>query len=395
MTSPRGAPPEGAFLGFLRVLGGAIGLASIVFGLLVVQPVFDQAESLDAWWSAPAVVLVFAVPALLGLLSVRATGRTIRLVAGAGALGYLLVMLSWPFVQNEPLGAGGEAPWVNSVAAIATASAATSFRRQGRVWAYLLGICTLVGVNRFVAAGDGSLVSPLLDALFAVMFCTVFTALALVAQRAARLLDEVAASAGAEVIQAATIQARDRERSRFEALMHDGILATLLIASDDRADMRDDLARQACATLARLEALSADTVEDELLSPSDFVRVQQAVVTEIDPAAHFTDDTASSTMIPGDVSAAMTEALTEALRNSLRHAGATVARAVHVTVGDELIEVAVIDDGAGFELESVPQNRMGVAVSIVERMSRLEGGGAEVISHPGRGTVVSLRWRRP
>jgi two-component sensor histidine kinase len=223
----------------------------------------------------------------------------------------------------------------------------------------------------------------------------VFTALALVAQRGARLLDEAAASAGAEVIQSATIQARDRERSRFEALMHDGILATLLIASDDREDMRRDLASQACATLARLEALSADTVEDELLSPTDFVRIQQAVVTELDPSAHFSDDALGTRMIPGDVSAAVSEALTEALRNSLRHAGHDVARAVHATVTDETVEVAVIDDGGGFDVASVPQNRMGVAVSIVGRMIRLDGGEAEVTSHPARGTVVRLRWRRP
>ncbi|MEY2848897.1 MAG: hypothetical protein RI885_1562 [Actinomycetota bacterium] len=393
MSSPRMSRNQ-AFLGFQRVLGAAIGLASIVFGLLVVQPVIGQAASLEAWWSAPAVLVVFGVPALLGLVSVRGSGPVIRTFAGAGAIGYLLVMVSWQAVLLEPLGPDDESPWINSVAAIATASAATAFRRPTLVWGYLLVICALVGVNRFSAAGDGSVVAPLLDALFSVMFCAVFTALALVAQRGARLLDEAAASAGSEVIQSATIQARDRERSRFEALMHDGILATLLIASDDRPGMRADLARQARATLTRLEILSADTVDDEVLSPTDFVRVQQAVVTEIDPAAHFSDVTEGVRMIPGDVSAAISEALSEALRNSLRHAGAHVARAVHATVTDDVVEVAVIDDGDGFDLAAVPQNRMGVVVSIVGRMQRLDGGDAEIASHPGRGTAVSLRWRR-
>lgn len=398
MTLP-GAPRDEAFLGFMRVLGGAICVATIVFGLLVVQPVVDQSRSLAGWWTLPAVALVFGIPLVLGPVARWGSLRMIRALAAAGAIGYLVAMATWALVQSAPLPDSLGSPWVNSVTAIGAASAATAFRRAGVVWSYLLVVCVLVGVNRFVAAGDGSLERPILDSVFSVMFAAVFTALALVSQRAAHLLDTAALSAGAEVIQSATLQARDRERSRFEALMHDGILSTLLIASDDRSDMRADVAQQARATLARLELLSADTIDDEALSGTEFVMAQQSIATEVDPDVQFTSDATTRAFVPGEVSSAMSEALTEALRNSVRHAAdgqdRPVARAVHVTVTEELVEVAMLDDGRGFDVATVPPSRMGVAVSIVGRMSRLDGGTADVTSEEGRGTAVRLSWRRP
>lgn len=398
--SASGTPRDEAFLGFMRVLGGAISAASIVFGLLVVQPIIDQSRYLASWWTLPAVLLVFGIPVALGPVARWGSLRMIRLFAGAGALGYLLTMITWVPVQLEPFASGAESPWINSVTAIGAASAATAFRRSGLVWGYLVVASALVGVTRFAAAEDRTVSLLVLDSLFSVMFCSVFTGLALVSQRAAHLVDKAARSAGAEVIQSATTQARDRERSRFEALMHDGILSTLLIASDDRPEMRSAVARQAGATLDRLEMLSADTVDEEVLSVTDFLRVQQSVVTEVDPVAHFTVDSSSSRFVPGDVSAAISEALTEALRNSVRHAGyddesRTVSRAVHARMTDELVEVVIVDDGRGFDTAIVPPNRMGVAVSILTRMQRLAGGAAEVTSEKGRGTAVVLSWRRP
>ena len=55
------------------------------------------------------------------------------------------------------------------------------------------------------------------------------------------------------------------------------------------------------------------------------------------------------------------------------------------------IQVEVGDDGAGFELAAVPTERLGVRVSILERMSSA-GGHAEITSAPGSGTRVVLSW---
>jgi signal transduction histidine kinase len=52
-------------------------------------------------------------------------------------------------------------------------------------------------------------------------------------------------------------------------------------------------------------------------------------------------------------------------------------------------EVFVRDRGSGFDLAQVPEDRLGVRHSIVDRMRR-HGGSAEIVSAPGQGTEVRL-----
>ena len=47
------------------------------------------------------------------------------------------------------------------------------------------------------------------------------------------------------------------------------------------------------------------------------------------------------------------------------------------------------DRGPGFDLDAVPQDRLGVRQSIVGRMER-HGGHAQIISAPGTGSEVRL-----
>jgi signal transduction histidine kinase len=55
------------------------------------------------------------------------------------------------------------------------------------------------------------------------------------------------------------------------------------------------------------------------------------------------------------------------------------------------IEVEIGDTGAGFAAWDVPTERIGVRVSILERVAHA-GGRAEIDSAPGEGTVVTIRW---
>src|SRR5215212_519260 len=84
----------------------------------------------------------------------------------------------------------------------------------------------------------------------------------------------------------------------------------------------------------------------------------------------------------------------EALRNAVRH-----ARARHVAVNWRAIREGpllrlssrVEDDGAGFEIGSVPADRLGLRLSMAERM-RDAGGTCSVSSERGVGTTVELAW---
>ena len=52
------------------------------------------------------------------------------------------------------------------------------------------------------------------------------------------------------------------------------------------------------------------------------------------------------------------------------------------------------DNGAGFDADTVPTERLGVRVSIVERVGNA-GGLARVVSAPHHGTTITVLWPAP
>ncbi|WP_312028828.1 sensor histidine kinase [Gordonia paraffinivorans] len=87
--------------------------------------------------------------------------------------------------------------------------------------------------------------------------------------------------------------------------------------------------------------------------------------------------------------------MSEALRNVARHAGTEADCAVIVQLADDGLSMAVVDNGEGFDPDEVAPGRLGIEVSIVGRMSRVDGGHARVSSRPGRGTTVRIGWEKP
>lgn len=98
--------------------------------------------------------------------------------------------------------------------------------------------------------------------------------------------------------------------------------------------------------------------------------------------------------MPLQCAEAIYSAAVQAMVNSLQHAGSPdeVRRwlAIHGLPGGG-IEVVVGDDGSGFALDAVPMERLGLRVSIMERVANA-GGTVSIDSSVGRGTVVSIRW---
>ena len=77
----------------------------------------------------------------------------------------------------------------------------------------------------------------------------------------------------------------------------------------------------------------------------------------------------------------------EALNNIAKHAEATAIR-VSVASQDAKIEIEVRDNGTGFDVQSARLGGIGI-VGMIERAREL-GGHANVESHPGEGTSVSV-----
>ena len=86
---------------------------------------------------------------------------------------------------------------------------------------------------------------------------------------------------------------------------------------------------------------------------------------------------------------ALVGAAGEAMTNAAKHSGADRV-SVYAEHTGEAIEVFVTDQGSGFELGEIADDRRGVVDSIVGRMER-HGGSATIDSEPGEGTEVTLR----
>jgi signal transduction histidine kinase len=75
--------------------------------------------------------------------------------------------------------------------------------------------------------------------------------------------------------------------------------------------------------------------------------------------------------------------------NAARHAGGDVS--VYIEGNENAVDVYVRDRGPGFDLQDVPDDRLGIRQSILGRMRRA-GGSATVRRGVSGGTEVHLRF---
>jgi signal transduction histidine kinase len=172
------------------------------------------------------------------------------------------------------------------------------------------------------------------------------------------------------------------------------VLSALLAAGSTQAD-------PASLVLSARGAL--DIVSDSRHRPDPgsrvvtFTRVVQAMEREFAPMRDQVQldlAAARDVELPIVVAETLVSATLQALANSIAHAGAATCRMVVASrTADGGIRISIEDDGRGFDLDRIAPERLGVRISIIERM-RLIGGDAEIRSAPGEGTVVVLRWSR-
>lgn len=182
---------------------------------------------------------------------------------------------------------------------------------------------------------------------------------------------------------------RSDERAAVAAHLHDSVLQTLALIQRRADDPHVvGLARKQERELrswlfgegARVEGASFRAqLQGELAAVEELHTVPIEVIVVGD--ATMDDDLAS-------VIAATREAATNAAVHS-KAAGIDV----FAEVGEKAVDVFVRDTGVGFDLDAVPEDRRGVADSIIGRIERL-GGSAVVVTSPGEGTEVELHIER-
>lgn len=175
--------------------------------------------------------------------------------------------------------------------------------------------------------------------------------------------------------------AAPREAAR---LLHDHVLQAVAVLSARRAPVAGEQVRRASQEAVAAMTAHPDEPQsllvDDLLAGNPVVERSGALLC------------GSSLPVPAAVAHSVAAAVHEALGNVAEHAAAEHVR-VELAHDGASLQVAVVDDGSGFDVALRPVDRMGVGRSILQRMDDV-GGQAEISSEPGRGTMVLLRWPR-
>lgn len=389
-----------------RVGARFLGLGFIGYPVVSAASILASAPLTDAWWP-PLSILLSVGP---GILLIAATFRPgtawLTPLALTTWAGYILGLGLWFVAWNGTTltNPDDSAQWM--VAFCGMPSMVLMLVRPRLAVAGLLVSSTLAHISQQLGRfGEVTSDAPV-EILWSLVFTGVFLAVVLVATRTGRELDETREETYRTAANVAAASAREVEKERFDAIVHDRVIASLLAVRPGRPDER--LAAQAASALEELARVpgpgDADTVPDvevvrRIRSAAADIseRFDVDVVGGEDPGDQdgVDDPRAEPASFPVEVLDAVVEAMSESLRNVLRHAGDDAECAVIVQLAPDALSMAVVDDGVGFDPESVAVGRLGIAVSIRGRLARLPGGHARVHSRAGRGTTVQIRWERP
>jgi len=238
----------------------------------------------------------------------------------------------------------------------------------------------LVGAAGSLGVAQSSGLSTLVPVVAAVLLAVSGVAL-LLGPWISRLARDLAAERSERI--------RTQERADVAAHLHDSVLQTLALLQRNADDPK------AVARLARRQErelrdwlyagdpANGQTLRSVVLASAAEVEARHDVVVEV--------------VCVGDhplleSTCALAAAAGEAMVNAAKHAGADTVD-VYVEVGDVSVDVFVRDRGVGFDPDSVPDDRLGVRRSIMERMHR-HGGTARIRSTSGEGTEVWLAMPR-
>ncbi|MCU1569150.1 MAG: histidine kinase [Pseudarthrobacter sp.] len=176
---------------------------------------------------------------------------------------------------------------------------------------------------------------------------------------------------------------RETERAEIAAHLHDSVLQTLALIQR-RAANEHDVVRLARAQERELRGWLFADPEKDAGQFSDRIKAIAAEVEDLLGNAVEVVSVGDSEVTEGHE--ALIQASREAMLNASRHGGGTVS--VYLEVSGGHAEVFIKDRGPGFELQRVPEDRLGVRESIIGRMNR--HGGTATITSTTDGTEVRL-----
>ncbi|MDX1448472.1 MAG: ATP-binding protein [Acidimicrobiia bacterium] len=358
---------------FVRIAAGARVVGAAWVGILVVVAYLVSRDAMDRPW-LPIISAVVA-----GAWSMVSVGWAVNYpqrVTSIGAIATDVVVGAGVLVASAVTGSGtvtyaGGLPFiVVAVAAIRglrpawfAASAMTAVTLLIRPW----GLGDAIGSIVLYAAGAATftwVISTLRDS-----------------DRLRRVAEERRLTAEAAA-------ARASERVEISRHLHDSVLQTLALIQ-----RRADSPAEVTVLARRQERELRDWLFGENPVEGSFGSALRAAAAAVEERhAVPIDVVTTGDRDLDDALAALVAAAGEAMTNAALHSGADMV-SVFAEVGAPGCVIFVRDRGSGFDLASVPDDRMGVRQSIVGRVEA-HGGTAHLRSEPGWGTEWKLETTR-
>lgn len=376
-----------------NVISRSVAVFGIVFGAQTIPWLLGQLDEAYPVW------LWIVVPALFGTLIfvlVMSFAKVwVRRAHGLFAVIYLAALISWPFTVIPGVEVFTGIHWLNYLITVATAMAAIAFSTAvGMI--YLSLAPTIYVIIRMTPVGGGAdWQLALLEGVYALILGGAIMIIVTMVRQAATSVDNAQATALDRYSHAVRHYATEVERVQVDSIVHDSVLTTLISAARAFTPQARELAA-AMAGNAIVQLRDAAAA-----SPDDGTTVRLTALAEriTDAAAALASPfelrvrSVGTRSMPVQAAEAVYSAAVQAMVNSLQHAGESgVSRWVAVRgVAPGGIEIVVGDTGSGFVVADIPIERLGVRVSIVERIANA-GGRAVIESAPGAGTVIKIRW---
>ena len=376
-----------------KVVSRSVAVFGLVFGAQTVPWLLGQLDEAYPLW------LWIVVPLLSGLLIfvvIMSFAQVwVRKAHGTFAIAYFVVLVSWPFAVIPGVEIFSGIHWLDYLITVATAMAAIAFSWRIATGYLVLTAFIYTNIRAMPVGGNAGWELSVLEGTYGLILGGAVLIIVTMLRQAASAVDAAQATALERYSHAVRQHATEVERVQVDSIVHDSVLTTLISAARAFTPQAKELAAtMAGNAMGHLRDAAGASPEDDTT-----VRITTLVDRITDAASALASPwelrvrSIGTASLPVQSADAIYSATVQAMVNSLQHAGEKgITRWVAIRgVRPGGIEVVIADTGAGFTLADIPTERLGVRVSIIERVANA-GGRAVIQSAPGEGTIVTIRW---
>jgi signal transduction histidine kinase len=352
---------------------------------------FSQLEYLNpAVFSISIPILIFLV---LGFLVSQFTLKSTSFWLRTIPIFTVVLMATWP-LHYDPAVFLPETfkPWIWWLLGISAVAAGISFPFWVGV-SYILAVSLgWIALRTSPSGGSAELILAFQDSIHLLILASIGTAMAVAIRWQAAKTDFANQNLIASGIKSAQSHALGIEQQRLDALVHDSVLTTLLVASKAQTPEEMYLASQAASdAIGRLNAGKTSVDQHAPVTQVSFFEALRNRIQEVYPEFEVTLSQTNDSRIDDSVSEALTEATLQAVDNSTKHAGSATKRSVSLQSDGRGLKIVISDNGKGFRPSKISKDRLGIQLSVIGRVKSV-GGRVFIRSEPGKGADIVLEW---